>query len=145
MPNINISFGNDDGYRDDEIRRRRRYRDRMRGEGPPRKLGKGGAIILIIIGIILLVVGGYVMKNNLDLAKNGVTVTGKVIDIEDVVKKGVLKKKGNAYILPLSPDAGGKEVVGSAIVLFRLINPPPKPPKLKFPRPKKGSWTQNFA
>jgi len=69
---------------------------------------------------------------------------GKVVDIEEVVKKGVLKKKGNAFILPLTPDARGKVVVGSAIVLFQFIAPPPKPPKLKLPRSIRGSWTQNI-
>lgn len=71
-----------------------------------------------------------------------VSLKGKVIDIEEVVKKGMLKKRGNAYILPLSTDARGKIVVGSAIVLFQFITPPPKPPKLRLPRSIRGSWVQ---
>lgn len=71
-----------------------------------------------------------------------VFLKGKVVDIEEVIKKGMLKKRGNAYILPLSTDARGKVIVGSAIVLFQFITPPPKPPKLKLPRSIRGSWTQ---
>jgi hypothetical protein len=71
-----------------------------------------------------------------------VFLKGKVVDIEEVIKKGMLKKRGNAYILPLSTDARGKVVVGSAIVLFQFITPPPKPPKLRLPRSIRGSWTQ---
>ena len=71
-----------------------------------------------------------------------VFLKGKVIEIEEVVKKGMLKKRGNAYILPLSQDSRGKVMVGSAIVLFQFITPPPKAPKLKLPRSIRGSWTQ---
>jgi len=71
-----------------------------------------------------------------------ISLKGKVIDIEEVVKKGMLKKRGSAYILPLSTDARGKIVVGSAIVLFQFITPPPKPPKLRLPRSIRGSWVQ---
>jgi len=69
---------------------------------------------------------------------------GKVIIVEDVVKKGILKKRGKAYILPLASDARGKLVVGSAVILFQFITPPPKPPKLKLPRSIRGSWTQRI-
>ena len=71
-----------------------------------------------------------------------VFLKGKVIDIEEVIKKGLLKKRGNAYILPLSTDARGKVLVGSAIVLFQFVVPPAKPPKLRLPRSIRGSWTQ---
>lgn len=73
-----------------------------------------------------------------------VFLKGKVIEIEDVIKKGMLKKRGNAYILPLSLDSRGKVMVGSAIVLFQFIVPPPKPPKLKLPKSIRGSWTQHI-
>jgi len=73
-----------------------------------------------------------------------VFLKGKVIDIEDVIKKGMLKKRGNAYILPLSQDSRGKVMVGSAIVLFQFILPPPKAPKLKLPKSIRGSWTQRI-
>jgi hypothetical protein len=73
-----------------------------------------------------------------------VFLKGKVIDIEEVVKKGMLKKRGNAYILPLSQDSRGKVMVGSAIVLFQFIVPPPKPPKLRLPKSIRGSWTQHI-
>ncbi len=73
-----------------------------------------------------------------------VFLKGKVIDIEDVIKKGMLKKRGNAYILPLSQDSRGKVMVGSAIVLFQFIVPPPKAPKLKLPKSIRGSWTQRI-
>lgn len=73
-----------------------------------------------------------------------VFIKGKVIDIEDVIKKGMLKKRGNAYILPLSQDSRGKVMVGSAIVLFQFIVPPPKAPKLKLPKSIRGSWTQRI-
>lgn len=71
-----------------------------------------------------------------------VFLKGKVIDIEDVIKKGMLKKRGNAFILPLSQDSRGKVMVGSAIVLFQFILPPPKAPKLRLPKSIRGSWTQ---
>jgi TonB family protein len=54
----------------------------------------------------------------------------------------MLKKRGNAFILPLSQDSRGKVMVGSAIVLFQFILPPPKAPKLKLPKSIRGSWTQ---
>lgn len=73
-----------------------------------------------------------------------VFLKGKVIEIEEVVKKGMLKKRGNAHILPLSQDSRGKVMVGSAIVLFQFIIPPPKPPKLKLPKSIRGSWTQHI-
>jgi len=73
-----------------------------------------------------------------------VFLKGKVIEIEEVIKKGMLKKRGNAYILPLSQDSRGKVMVGSAIVLFQFIVPPPKPPKLKLPKSIRGSWTQHI-
>ncbi|HNW81375.1 MAG TPA: AgmX/PglI C-terminal domain-containing protein [bacterium] len=71
-----------------------------------------------------------------------VFLKGKVIEIEEVIKKGMLKKRGNAYILPLSLDSRGKVMVGSAVVIFQFITPPPKAPKLKLPRSIRGSWTQ---
>ncbi len=73
-----------------------------------------------------------------------VFLKGKVVKIEEVVKKGMLKKRGKAYVLPLSKDARGKVSVGSAIVLFQFIVPPPKPPKLKLPKSIRGSWTQHM-
>jgi len=73
-----------------------------------------------------------------------VFLKGKVVEIEDVIKKGMLKKRGGAYILPLSQDSRGKVMVGSAIVLFQFITPPPKPPKLKLPKSIRGSWTQRL-
>ena len=73
-----------------------------------------------------------------------VFLKGKVLEIEEVVKKGMLKKRGNAYILPLSQDSRGKVMVGSAIVIFQFITPPPKSPKLKLPRSIRGSWTQRI-
>ena len=73
-----------------------------------------------------------------------VFLKGKVIEIEEVIKKGMLKKRGNAYILPLSQDSRGKVMVGSAIVLFQFIVPPPKPPRLKLPKSIRGSWTQHI-
>ncbi len=81
-----------------------------------------------------------VMKN----MTGKVFLKGKVIEIEEVVKKGMLKKRGNAYILPLSLDSRGKVMVGSAIVLFQFITPPPKPPKLRLPKSIRGSWTQRL-
>ncbi len=69
-------------------------------------------------------------------------IKGKVVDVEEVIDKGVLNKRGRTFILPLSADARGKIAVGSAIVLFQFITPPPRPPKLKLPRSIKGSWTQ---
>ncbi len=71
-----------------------------------------------------------------------VFLKGKVIEIEEVIKKGLLKKRGHAYILPLSTDARGKVLVGSAIVLFQFVVPPARPPKLRLPRSIRGSWTQ---
>jgi TonB family protein len=73
-----------------------------------------------------------------------VFLKGKVIVIEEVIKKGMLKKRGGAYILPLSQDSRGKVMVGSAIVLFQFITPPPRPPKLKLPKSIRGSWTQRL-
>ncbi len=67
---------------------------------------------------------------------------GSVVDVEEAIAKGVLKKKGKAYIMPLSADARGKIVIGSAIILFQFITPPPKPPKLRLPRSIKGGWWQ---
>lgn len=73
-----------------------------------------------------------------------VFLKGKVIEIENVIKKGMLKKRGGVYILPLSQDSRGKVMVGNAIVLFQFITPPPKPPKLKLPKSIRGSWTQRL-
>ena len=67
---------------------------------------------------------------------------GKVIDIEEAISKDLMKKKGKAFVLPLSSDARGKIAIGSAIILFQFITPPPKPPKLKLPKSIKGSWLQ---
>ncbi len=73
-----------------------------------------------------------------------VFLKGKVVVIEEIIKKGMLKKRGGAYILPLSQDSRGKVMVGSAIVLFQFITPPPRPPKLKLPKSIRGSWTQRL-
>lgn len=73
-----------------------------------------------------------------------VFLKGEVVEIADAIKKGYLKKRGGAYILPLSQDSRGKVMVGSAIVLFQFIAPPPKPPKLRLPKSIRGSWTQHI-
>ncbi|MGI6393876.1 MAG: AgmX/PglI C-terminal domain-containing protein [bacterium] len=73
-----------------------------------------------------------------------VFLKGKMIEIQEVIKQGLLKKRGNVYILPLPLDSRGKIMVGSAIVLFQFIAPPPKAPKLKLPKSIRGSWTQHI-
>lgn len=71
-----------------------------------------------------------------------ISLNGSVVDIKEAIATGVLKKKGKAYIMPLSADSRGKIVIGSAIILFQFIVPPPKPPKLRLPRSIKGGWWQ---
>lgn len=75
-------------------------------------------------------------------------MTGKIIlngearEIEDLIKNGNLKRRGDDYVLPLSPDYSGKVFIGNAILLFQFIVPSPESPKLRLPKSIKGSWTQ---
>lgn len=77
-------------------------------------------------------------------------MTGKVFldgdakEIGELINSGRLKKRGNDYVLPLSPTCRGKILIGSAIVLFQFVVPSPNPPKLRLPKSIKGSWTQHF-
>jgi len=73
-----------------------------------------------------------------------VNLRGKIVVLEDAISKGILKKRGSAWVLPLTSDARGKVKVGSVTVLFQFIPPPPKPPKLKLPRSIKGSVLQTM-
>ncbi len=73
-----------------------------------------------------------------------VNLRGKIIVLEDAVKKGLLKKRGSVWVLPLTNDARGKIKVGSVTVLFQFIPPPPRPPKLKLPRSIRGSWVETI-
>ncbi|MCK5808201.1 AgmX/PglI C-terminal domain-containing protein [bacterium] len=73
-----------------------------------------------------------------------VNLRGKIVVLEDAIKKGILKKRGSAWVLPLTSDARGKVKVGSVSVLFQFIPPPPKPPKLKLPRSIRGSVLQTM-
>ena len=77
-------------------------------------------------------------------------MTGKIIlngearEIEDLIKNGNLKRRGDDYVLPLSSDYSGKIFIGNAILLFQFIVPSPKPPILRLPKSIRGSWTQHF-
>lgn len=68
-----------------------------------------------------------------------VNLRGKLVVLEDAIQKGILKKRGSAWVLPLTSDARGKVKIGAVTVLFQFIPPPPKPPKLKLPRSIRGS------
>jgi outer membrane biosynthesis protein TonB len=71
-------------------------------------------------------------------------LNGEAREIEDLIKNGNLKRRGDEYVLPLSPDYSGKVFIGNVIVLFQFIVPSPKPPKLRLPKSIKGSWTQHL-
>ena len=67
---------------------------------------------------------------------------GEPREIEDLIKSGTLKRRGDDYVLPISEDYRGKILIGNAIVLFQFVVPSPKPPKLRLPKSIRGSWTQ---
>lgn len=77
-------------------------------------------------------------------------MTGKIFlkgepkDVEDLIKSGTLKRRGDDYVLPISEEYRGKIFIGNAIVLFQFVVPSPKPPKLRLPKSIRGSWTQHF-
>ena len=70
-------------------------------------------------------------------------VKGEAKDVEDLIKSGTLKRRGDDYVLSISEDYHGKILIGNAIVLFQFVVPSPKPPKLRLPKSIKGSWTQH--
>ncbi len=45
--------------------------------------------------------------------------------LEEVRKKGIAKKKGKLYQLPLNPKMRGRVAIGEATVLFQFVTPPP--------------------
>ena len=71
-------------------------------------------------------------------------LNGEAKDVEELIKNGNLKRRGNNYTMPLTFDCYGKVFIGNAIVVFQFIVPAPKPPKLRLPKSIKGSWTQRL-
>ena len=71
-------------------------------------------------------------------------LNGEAREVEDLIKNGNLKRRGEDYALSLSPDFSGKIFIGNAIVLFQFVVPSPKPPMLRLPKSIKGSWTQRL-
>lgn len=58
--------------------------------------------------------------------------------LEDLRRKGVAKKKGGVYRLPLTPQMRGRVVVGEATVVFQFVTPPPQRPKPVLPASMRG-------
>ncbi len=91
----------------------------------------------------------YFRSGHYELVLTG-KMTGKIFfkgeprEVEDLIKSGTLKRRGDDYVLPISEDHRGKILIGNAIVLFQFVVPSPKPPKLRLPKSIRGSWTQHF-
>lgn len=80
--------------------------------------------------------------------KGRVTVDNTDVDLQTLRQKGVAKKQGNVYVLPLVDKAKGKVVLGDVCVVFNFQEPPKPAPKLVLPLSVRsnivGGWDWTF-
>ncbi len=73
-----------------------------------------------------------------------VLIEGEVLDLKNVARRKLAKRKDNRFYLPLSEETRGKIVLGDVTLLFQFVAPPPEVPKLQLPASAKGAWWRNI-
>ncbi|MFH1530288.1 MAG: AgmX/PglI C-terminal domain-containing protein [Pseudomonadota bacterium] len=73
-----------------------------------------------------------------------VLIDGDVLDLKNVARRKLAKRKDNRFYLPLSEETRGKIVLGDVTLLFQFVAPPPEVPKLQLPASAKGAWWRNI-
>lgn len=63
-----------------------------------------------------------------------ITLDDKLMSLDELLEKGIAKKKGHYTEFNLSPSSKGKFQIGNTTILYQLIPPPPPPPMLKLPK-----------
>jgi TonB family protein len=77
---------------------------------------------------------------NLTASMRGVlSAAGNPVDFATLKTQGVLKKRGDFYILPLNDDHRGKVLFGDIAVIFQFVVPPPVLAKPQLPLAARGS------
>jgi len=69
---------------------------------------------------------------------------GGVVDLKSLKSQKLVKKKGNTYAFPLTPDTRGKVQVGDVTFLFQFVTPPPLPAKPKLPAVARGGLIRSI-
>ncbi len=88
--------------------------------------------------------GSSYVLNFRDDTKGRLSIAGEVLDMGDVKRHRLVRKKGSSYQIPLDSKARGKIVLGDVTLLFQLVAPPPLPPKLKLPASARGGWFKSI-
>jgi len=73
-----------------------------------------------------------------------VLIEGDVLDLKNVARRKLAKRKDNRFYLPLTEETRGKIVLGDVTLLFQFVAPPPEVPKLQLPASAKGAWWRNI-
>ncbi len=79
-----------------------------------------------------------------DQMSGRVSVKDNASDLQSLKAQGLVKKSGKVYHLKLNDSSRGRVSVGSCIILFQFVNPPPEPVKPMLPASVKGYWTKNI-
>jgi outer membrane biosynthesis protein TonB len=72
-----------------------------------------------------------------------IAVNGSVLDFKGLRDKGLARRKGAEWRLPLQQDARGKVILGDVTVLFQFVVPPPTPAPPKLPAVARGGWVKS--
>lgn len=65
------------------------------------------------------------------------------LDFEELRKRGVARRRGNEWRVPLGDHARGKVVLPDVTVLFQFVAPPPVPAAPKLPAVARGGWIKS--
>ena len=81
--------------------------------------------------------GGYLLRFTAGMVGK-VSVGDEVLDLSEVREKGLARREGDYFLLPLGINAAGKVLFGEVRVLFQMVAPPPKPRKIPVPPAARG-------
>ena len=81
--------------------------------------------------------GRYVLQFT-EKMEGKVSRDGSVETLADLRSKGIAKRQGAVYQLPLTPTMRGRVVIGEATVVFQFVTPPPMRPKPVLPASMRG-------
>lgn len=68
-----------------------------------------------------------------DTMRGQVSVDDNVLELQHLRSRGLAKKRGALYCLPLADNARGKIVLGDVTIVFQFVVPPPLPLNTKLP------------
>ena len=88
--------------------------------------------------------GGQYELSLTESMRGVLSAADKPVDFATLKAQGVLKKRGDFYVFPLTDDHRGKVLLGDVAVIFQFVVPPPVPVKPQLPLAARGSLLKSI-